>query len=81
MFVTLINHGVNTFSISKEDRICQLLIERCVEILLVEAELSGSTRGEGCLGSTGTNLMDLVESTSNEQNTELNTSFFSMLYN
>jgi len=43
----------NKFSISKGDRIAQLIIEKCHEIQWVETELSDSERGEGGYGSSG----------------------------
>ena len=43
----------NKFSISKGDRIAQLIIEKCHEIQWVETELSISERGEGGYGSSG----------------------------
>ena len=41
------------FSISKGDRIAQLIIEKCHEIQWVETELSDTERGEGGYGSSG----------------------------
>ena len=46
----------NKFSISKGDRIAQLIIEKCHKIQWVETELSDSERGEGGFGSTGTTV-------------------------
>ena len=43
----------NKFSISKGDRIAQLIIEKCHEIQWVETELSDTERGEGGYGSSG----------------------------
>ncbi len=43
----------NKFSISKGDRIAQLIIEKCHVIDWVETELSDSERGEGGYGSSG----------------------------
>ena len=43
----------NKFSISKGDRIAQLIIEKCHKIQWVETELSDSERGEGGYGSSG----------------------------
>ena len=43
----------NKFSISKGDRIAQLIIEKCHDIQWVEQGLSDSERGEGGFGSSG----------------------------
>ena len=43
----------NKFSISKGDRIAQLIIEKCHEIRWIESELSDSERGQDGYGSSG----------------------------
>ena len=43
----------NKFTVSKGDRIGQLIIERCHNVQWVEQELSESERGEGGFGSSG----------------------------
>ena len=43
----------NKFSISRGDRIAQLIIEKCHDIQWVEGGLSDSERGEGGFGSSG----------------------------
>ena len=43
----------NKFSISKGDRIAQLIIEKCHDIQWVEGDLDDSDRGEGGYGSSG----------------------------
>lgn len=53
--VVLVNHDLNTpVTISRGDRIAQLVVQRVENARLVEvAELPGSHRGEGGFGSTG----------------------------
>ena len=45
----------NKFSISRGDRIAQLIIEKCHDIQWIEEELSDSERGNGGYGSSGVN--------------------------
>ncbi len=52
--VIMINHGTETFRISRGDRIAQALVQRVEPVVLREvAELPDSSRGEGGFGSTG----------------------------
>lgn len=52
--VVLVNHGVEPFSISRGDRIAQLLVEPVFTITFSEGSVRrGSARGEGGFGSTG----------------------------
>lgn len=52
--VILINHGSEPFTIARGDRIAQLVIASLVECdLVLTAELSDTTRGEGGFGSSG----------------------------
>lgn len=88
IFITLINHGLKTFNISQGDKVAQIIIERCVDILLVEANLTQTERGTGCLGSTGLNVMDnnefqSIESnqSAGEQSNDSSDSFLTLLYN
>lgn len=54
--VILFNHSDTPFEIKKGDRIAQLILERIVHPVVVEAEtLSDTNRGAGGFGSTGTN--------------------------
>jgi len=53
--VILINHGDTPFTIRRGERIAQLVIAEVRQVKLVEAQaLSGTRRGEGGFGSTGT---------------------------
>ena len=53
--VVLINHGDQTFRVECGMRIAQLVVQRRVEIDLVEVQvLDNSTRGAGGFSSTGT---------------------------
>jgi dUTP pyrophosphatase len=53
--VLLINHGAATVTLSRGDRIAQLVIQPVARATLVEVrELEGSQRGPGGFGSTGT---------------------------
>jgi dUTP pyrophosphatase len=53
--VILINHGKDDFHIQKGMRIAQMVIKPILEVTIEEiTELSGTTRGEGGFGSTGT---------------------------
>ncbi len=53
--VILINHGKENFHIEKGMRIAQMVIKPILEVTIEEiTELSGTTRGEGGFGSTGT---------------------------
>ena len=53
--VVLINHGVEPFEVKSGDRIAQLLIEKLPEVTISSGNIeSGSERGEGGFGSTGT---------------------------
>lgn len=52
--VILINHGENDFSITRGMRIAQMVISPVLEARFVEAvSLTGSDRGEGGFGSSG----------------------------
>ncbi len=52
--VILINHGAETFSIRRGDRVAQLVLAPVTRASWLEvAELSETTRGEGGFGSTG----------------------------
>ncbi len=54
--VILINHGKETFTISRGDRIAQMVIQKLPEVTLELAEeLSETNRGAGGFGSTGKN--------------------------
>jgi dUTP pyrophosphatase len=54
--VLLINNSVEPYSVSKGDRIAQLVMERCsnAEVQVVES-LDETQRGDGGFGSTGNN--------------------------
>ena len=53
--VILINHGNDSFAISRGDRIAQMVVQELPKVKLVVAEsLSDSDRGAGGFGSTGT---------------------------
>lgn len=52
--VLLINHGREAFTISRGDRIAQLVVARVADVAWhEESELPGSVRGQGGFGSTG----------------------------
>ncbi len=52
--VLLINHGGESFAVSRGARIAQLVVCRTETVVLSEAdELSGTSRGENGFGSTG----------------------------
>ena len=52
--VIMFNHGPEAFSISRGDRIAQMVICKLPEVTLCAVEsLSNSDRGEGGFGSTG----------------------------
>ena len=52
--VILINHGKETFTIARGDRIAQMVIQKLPEVTLELAdELSETNRGAGGFGSTG----------------------------
>ena len=52
--VLLINHGSNIFDVEPGMRVGQLVVQRRLEIELVEVdELAGTERGSGGFGSTG----------------------------
>jgi dUTP pyrophosphatase len=52
--VILINHGPAAFEVTPGARIAQLVVQRRLEISVVEAgEVSATTRGAGGFGSTG----------------------------
>ena len=54
--VILINHSSNTFIITNEMRIAQMVVTQFTRIDLIEvSQLSETDRGEGGFGSTGTN--------------------------
>jgi len=53
--VILINHGDDSFSIERGDRIAQMVIQELPKVRLVAVDaLSDSERGTGGFGSTGT---------------------------
>jgi dUTP pyrophosphatase len=53
--VALINLGPAPYTVTRGDRIAQLLLAPVPEVVLVEAdELTASDRGDGGFGSTGT---------------------------
>lgn len=52
--VILINHGAETFTIQRGDRIAQMVVAPVTRALLVEVEMLNDTaRGSGGFGSTG----------------------------
>ena len=52
--VVLINHGVLTFQITRGMRIAQLVVQKRWTVEVVEVDgLTGTTRGAGGFGSTG----------------------------
>lgn len=52
--VIILNAGNETFSVSRGDRIAQMVISKLPEVEIVAAaELSDTARGEGGFGSTG----------------------------
>lgn len=52
--VVLFNHGKEKFTVTKGDRIAQLILELAVTPPIVEiAELKATERGDGSFGSTG----------------------------
>ena len=54
--VILINHSSNTFIITNEMRIAQMVVTQFTRVDLIEvSQLSETDRGEGGFGSTGTN--------------------------
>ena len=53
--VILINHGARRFDVVPGMKIAQLVVAACLAVEVVEAgELSGTARGHGGFGSTGT---------------------------
>jgi dUTP pyrophosphatase len=57
--VLLINHGEKLFTISRGDRIAQMVIAEVLRVKLVEvAELSKSSRNTGGYGSTGNKVLE-----------------------
>ncbi|MDD5727763.1 MAG: dUTP diphosphatase [Victivallales bacterium] len=53
--IIMYNHGKETFAVKRGERIAQMVICELPEVTLVNVdELSGSTRGDGGFGSTGT---------------------------
>jgi dUTP pyrophosphatase len=53
--VILINHGPAPFEVTPGARIAQLVVQRRLEISVVEADdVSATARGAGGFGSTGT---------------------------
>ena len=57
--VLLINHGEKLFTVSRGDRIAQMVIAEVLCVKLVEvAELSKSTRDTGGYGSTGNQVLE-----------------------
>ena len=55
ILVLLINHGEAPFAIERGERIAQLVVQRRLEISVVEADdVSATARGAGGFGSTGT---------------------------
>jgi dUTP pyrophosphatase len=58
--VLLINHGSDSFSITRGMRIAQLVIASVTQAELIEAvELPETARGSGGFGSTGTKSVDI----------------------
>jgi dUTP pyrophosphatase len=58
--VLLINHGSDSFSITRGMRIAQLVIASVTQAELIEAEeLPETVRGSGGFGSTGTKSVDI----------------------
>ncbi|MGZ9584584.1 dUTP diphosphatase [Paenibacillus marinisediminis] len=52
--VLLINHGQHAFTIERNERIAQMVIQEVPHVKIVEVEeLSDTTRGEGGFGHTG----------------------------
>ena len=52
--VLLINHGEESFAVSRGARIAQFVVSRTEAVILIETdELSGTSRGENGFGSTG----------------------------
>ena len=52
--VVLINHGLRTFQVKRGTRIGQLVIQRRLQVEVVEVDrLSETDRGDGGFGSTG----------------------------
>ena len=51
--VILINLGKTAYSVTKGDRIAQMIIARYEAVEVVEGELSDTARGEGGFGSSG----------------------------
>lgn len=60
VMVNLINLGSEIFTVSKGDRIAQLVLQRVEEAVFIEVEgqLSATARGDSGHGSTGRNLID-----------------------
>ena len=53
--VLLINHGTDPFEITRGMRIAQMIVAPVTQVAVTEGELaSGTTRGAGGFGSTGT---------------------------
>jgi dUTP pyrophosphatase len=53
--VLLINHGDAAFAVKRGDRIAQMVVSPVTRVVLKETmELSGTVRGSGGFGSTGT---------------------------
>jgi dUTP pyrophosphatase len=53
--IIVINHGAEPFTVSRGDRIAQMVIAPVVRVLVVEREaLSDTARGAGGFGHTGT---------------------------
>ena len=53
--VILINHGRSRFDVHPGMKIAQMVIAACLRVTVEEAgELSGTSRGQGGFGSTGT---------------------------
>lgn len=54
LMVIVINHGAETFTVQRGDRIAQLVIAPVSHVEIAEVETLGSTtRGQGGFGSTG----------------------------
>lgn len=54
VMVVLVNHGRETFTVNRGDRIAQMVVQRVARVRIEEADdLPASARGSGGFGSTG----------------------------
>jgi dUTP pyrophosphatase len=54
LMVIMVNHGAEPFSVSRGDRIAQLIVAAVSHVEIAEVEVLGATaRGQGGFGSTG----------------------------